>query len=331
MVKNQVVNEHYAIYNGDANDVMDGMQDGSVDLEIYSPAFFGLYNYSSDPRDLSNFFDKETFFDHYSFFSRNLNRILKPGRCCLVHVCDILLDNSGKGSVYDLPGAIIRHKEEHGFKYMGRHTIWKEPLWVRNRVMAKGLAHKTIVDDSIFGSIANADYLLVFRKEGENAVPVAHPTGFDYYAGAEELPKDILKYKGFSGDQKQNRYSHWIWRRYASSVWDDIRGCQGQYEDKKHESVFPFQHSNDGSDQEEKHVHPFHKDVVDRGIIMRSNPGEIVFDPFGGIMTVPARAVALGRKGVGSELKEAYFNQGVINCQNALEHPVYSKQMEMQF
>jgi len=285
MVINQKIHEKYAIYNGDNMEVIKGFDNNSIHASIYSPPFAGfgggLYHYSSDDRDMSNCFGYSEFFDHYDFLIKEIERVTMSGRCTAVHCTDTSNGNSGKDSQTDFPGDIIKHhvmcrndncnaplfdrlngKCGHGlFYYIGRHQIWKEPLWVRNRTMTKNLSHKTTVDDSVFGGIANADYLLIFRKKGENKIPVVHPTGFHYYAGGCPMPDDINKLKGFKGDQKQNRYSHWIWRRYASSIWDDIRGFLGEYNDKKFQSILQFIESKDGSDQEEKHVHPLPLDV----------------------------------------------------------------------
>ena len=132
-------------------------------------------------------------------------------------------------------------------------------------------------------------------------MPVPHPTGFEYYAGESPMPADILAFKNWTGDQKTNRYSHWIWRRYASSVWDDIR--MGR--------VMPYRDCKDPDD--EKHVHPLQLDVIDRAIILRTNPGETVLTPFMGVGSEVYSAVNLGRKGIGFELKESYYRQAVEN------------------
>lgn len=302
-VMDQKVTNKYAIYNGDCMEVMRGIGDEKIHLSVYSPPFGGLYHYSSDERDLSNCTDYAEFFKHYGFIVKELNRITMRGRLTAVHCTDIPSSNSGKDYLTDFPGDVIRLHAENGWRFVARHTIWKEPLWVRNRTLTKNLAHKTIVDDSAYGGVASADYMLIFRKAGDNPVPIAHPTGFDYYAGECPMPANILKYKHFEGDQKQNRFSHWIWRRYASSIWDDIN--MG--------NVLPFQDCKDPDD--EKHVHPLQLDVIDRCIIMRSNPGETVFTPFMGVGSEVYSAVRHGRRGVGAELKNSYFRQAVKNME----------------
>jgi DNA modification methylase len=193
--------------------------------------------------------------------------------------------------------------ESIGFDYIARHCIWKEPLAVRNRTMQKNLAHKTLVDDSINCGVASADYLLIFRKKGENQVPVSHPQGIQYYSGERNIPEELFRWKNHKGNQIENRFSHWIWRQYASSFWDDIRI----------DHVLPFRGGRDEDD--EKHVHPLQLDVINRVVVMRSNPGEIVFTPFMGVGSEVYSAVLNGRKGIGAELKSSYFNQAIKNLE----------------
>lgn len=304
----QVICDRYAIYNGDCIDVMASLPDESMHLSIYSPPFAGpgggLYHYSSDERDLSNCRDYEQFFEHYTYVVREIARLTMKGRCTAVHCMDVPNGNCQFRSYTDFPGDIIRLHDREGFDFIARHAIWKEPLGVRRRTMQKNLAHATAVEDSVQCGVASADYVLVFAKRGANPVPVANPVGFLEYAGDDsKMPADVRALRGFQGDQKLNRFSHWIWRRYASSIWDDIRLGR----------VLPFEESNDGSDQEEKHVHPLQLDVIDRIVQMRSNAGENVFTPFMGIGSEAYCAVLHGRRGIGAELKASYFRQAVRN------------------
>ena len=300
-VVDQMINDDYAIYCGDCVEVMQTLPDLSVDLTIYSPPFAGLYVYSSDEKDMSNSIDKDEFFNHYEYCIKEIARLTKPGRISAVHCMDIPLSNAGCDAIYDLPGEIIRRHLKCGFQYGGRRVIWKEPLMVRNRTMMKSLHHKTLCEDSTKCSIANADYLLMFRKKGKNEIPVLHETGIHEYAGERKVPYENLHHKGMSGDQKQNTYSQWIWRNYASSVWDDIRI----------DNVLNFKDSRELED--EKHVHPLQLDVIDRACVMWSNPGEIVLTPFMGVGSEVYGAVKNGRKGIGIELKQSYFNQAKKN------------------
>lgn len=305
-VRDQSVTDKYAIYCGDCIEVMAAMPDESLHLSVYSPPFGGLYHYSSDDRDLSNCKDYEEFFEHYTFVVRELARLTMPGRMTAVHCMDVPASNTGKGdSIIDFPGDIIRLHEREGWRYVARYSVWKEPLAVRNRTMMKSLAHKTIVDDSSKCSVANADYLLVFRRKGDNPVPIAHPVGLLEYAGERQMPAELFKYRAWKGNQIENRFSHWIWRQYASAFWDDIRM----------QRVLPFKDSRDPDD--EKHVHPLQLDVIDRILTLWSNPGEKVFTPFMGVGSEVYAAVCQGRLGIGVELKASYYRQAVMNVEAA--------------
>lgn len=301
LVHDQMITDRYAIYNGDCIDVMSSLPDESIHLSVYSPPFCGLYQYSSSDRDLSNVRDYDAFFAHYDYVIAELARLTMPGRMTAVHCMDTPTGNSGKDAMIDFPGDIIRAHQPHGFDYIARYSVWKEPLGVRNRTMAKNLAHKTIVDDSSRCSVASADYLLVFRKHGDNPIPIAHPTGLDEYAGERKMPADLLRYKNWAGKQTENRYSHWIWRQYASAFWDDIRIGR----------VLPFREGRD--DDDEKHMHPLQLDVIHRVIQLWSNPGERVITPFMGVGSEVYEAVKTGRVGIGAELKTSYYRQAVKN------------------
>jgi hypothetical protein len=318
MVINQSVTDRYAIYNADCLEVLPKIPDESVHLSVYSPPFCGLYNYSSSERDLSNCRSYQEFFEHYGYVVEQIARATMPGRCSAVHCMDVagkgngdtarmgIACNLGTGLI-DFPGDIIRLHERFGMRYCARYAIWKEPLGVRNRTMAKGLAHKQIVDDSTLCDVASADYLLLFRKDGENPVPVSHPVGLMDYAGERQIPHELLPWKGHTGKQTENRYSHWIWRQYASSFWDDIRI----------DRVLPYEESREPDD--ERHVHPLQLDVIERTVILRTNPGETVLTPFMGVGSEVYGAVTNGRRGVGIELKTAYYRQAERNLSHAVK------------
>lgn len=314
-VKKQAITDRYALYNGDCVEVMRTLPDNKVDMSVYSPPFCGLYNYSSDERDLSNCKDYQEFFVHYAFVVEEVARLTKPGRISAVHVMDVPGKGNGDSArmgvganvgtgLIDFPGDVIRLHERYGFVFAGRRAIWKEPLGVRNRTMAKGLAHKQIVVDSTLTDVASAEYLLMFRKEGKNAVPVAHPTGLSYYSGEKQIPAELMRYKNFDGNQIENRYSHWIWRQYASSVWDDIRI----------DRVLPYKESREQDD--ERHVHPLQLDVIERACVLWSNPGEVVLTPFMGVGSECYGALLNNRRTIGIELKTAYYNQAVRNLRD---------------
>jgi DNA modification methylase len=295
--------EFYSLYHGDCCEVLPTLPSDSVHLSVYSPPFAGLYHYSSSERDMSNCRSREEFLEHYAFLIEQIERVTMPGRLTAVHCMDV---PTGGGVLFDLPGEIVRLHERFGMHYIARHAVWKEPLGVRMRTMAKGLAHRQIVEDSSLCDVAGADYLLLFRKRGTNPISISHPVGLLDYAGERKMPEELSGYRGWTGKQTENRYSHWIWRQYASAFWDDIRI----------DRVVPFKESRDPDD--EKHVHPLQLDVIERIIVLRSNIGETVLTPFMGVGSEIYGALLNGRKGIGVELKTSYYKQAVKNVQAAL-------------
>jgi DNA modification methylase len=318
-VKDQLVTDEYAIYNGDCMSVMPTLEDESIDLSVYSPPFAGLYNYSSSENDFSNCESKEQFLEQYEYLIKEVARVTKKGRITAVHCTDVF-DNTCR--LWDFPNEIIRLHNKYGFEYRNRITIWKEPLKVRMRTMVQSLMHKFIVEDSTKCFTAMPDYVLIFTKKGDNQVPVTHPNGLNKYFGEvpvlpnilrawnnanktdlnedelwEYLNKTFIDHK----DPKSNKLSHYIWQRYASSVWDDIRI----------DNVLPFRDSREEDD--EKHVHPLQLDVIDRIVEMYSNKDEVVLTPFMGVGSEVYSPVSLGRKAIGIELKDSYFKQAKIN------------------
>jgi len=321
--KDQTRTDQYWIVNSDCMEVLPTMPAESVDLSIYSPPFAGLYNYSSSERDFSNCENKEQFLEQYDFLIAEMARVTKPGRINAVHCTDVF-DNSCR--LWDFPHEVIRLHEKHGFQYRNRITIWKEPLKVRMRTMVKSLMHKLIVEDSTQCFTAMPDYVLIFTKKGDNAVPVTHPNGLTRYFGdtpilpnilnawnnaneskltAPELWEYLKSNFAVHDDPKSNKLSHYIWQRYASSVWDDIRI----------DNVLPFRDSREEDD--EKHVHPLQLDVIDRLVELYSNLGEVVLTPFMGVGSEVYSPVSLGRKAIGIELKDSYYKQACLNLELA--------------
>ena len=321
--KDQRTTKDYAIYNSDCMEVMPTLPSESVDLSIYSPPFAGLYQYSSSERDFSNCESKEKFLEQYEYLVSEVARVTKPGRITAVHCTDVF-DNACY--LWDFPHEVIKLHTKYGFHYRNRITVWKEPLKVRMRTMVKSLMHKLIVEDSTQCFTAMPDYVLIFTKKGDNEVPVTHPCGLKRYFGATPILPNILaafnnanessmneldlwehlkeKYEDHE-DPKTSKLSHYIWQRYASSVWDDIRI----------DNVLPFRDSREEGD--EKHVHPLQLDVIDRLVELYSNPGEVVLTPFMGVGSEVYSSVSLGRKAIGIELKDSYFKQAVINLEAA--------------
>jgi len=313
MVKDQVITEDYAIYNSDCMYVINKMPSESIDLSVYSPPFAGLYNYSSDENDFSNCESKEQFLEQYEYLIAEVARVTKAGRITAVH-CQDIITNTTKHTLWDFPHEIIKLHEKYGFSYRNRITIWKEPLEVRMRTMVKSLMHKQIVEDSTGCFTAVPDYVLVFVKGGENKVPVTHPCGMQYYAGKTPLLPEmekkygnwdhiVEKYKNWT-DHKTNKMAHIIWQRYASSVWDDIRG----------RNVLTFKDAREEDD--EKHVHPLQLDIIHRIVELYSNVGETVLTPFMGVGSEVYGPLQMGRKAIGIELKDSYFKQAIINLKH---------------
>lgn len=317
-VKEQLINDKYAIYNGDCMDVITTLDDESIDLSIYSPPFAGLYNYSSSERDFSNCDSKEDFINQYEFLVAEMARVTKAGRINAVHCQDILTDTTAH-ILYDFPHEIIKLHKKYGFNLHNRITIWKEPLEVRMRTMVRSLMHKNIAEDSTMCFTAIPDYVLIFKKIGENKVKVTNPKGFKIYHGETPLLpamekkygkwEHILeKYKNADNDGQNhltNKLSQIIWQRYASSVWDDIRN----------DNTLPFRDSKEEDD--EKHVHALQLDVIDRLVELYSNPNEVVLTPFMGVGSEVFSPVSLGRKAIGIELKDSYYKQAVLNMGEA--------------
>ena len=334
-VKDQIHEENYSIFNGDCMDVVSELDDNSVDLSVYSPPFAGLYNYSSSERDFSNCESKEQFIEQYDFLIKQMARVTKPGRINAVHCTDVF-DNTCR--LWDFPHEVIKLHEKHGFEYRNRITIWKEPLKVRMRTMVQSLMHKFIVEDSTKCFTAMPDYVLIFTKKGENKVPVTHETGLKNYYGATPILPNILQAwnnangtnlnadelweylnKEFKNheDPKSNKLSHYIWQRFASSVWDDIRI----------DNVLQYKESKEEDD--EKHVHPLQLDVIDRIVELYSNPDEVVFTPFMGVGSEVYSPVTLGRKAIGVELKDSYFKQAKQNLKDIKTRFVDNTQLSL--
>jgi len=320
MIKEQLVTDEYAIYNSDCMYVLPTLENESVDFCVYSPPFANLYTYSSSVNDMSNVQNTDEFLEQYEYLVKELARVTKPGRINAIHVTDIC---DVSGTLSDFPNKIIELHKKHGFEYKNKITVWKEPLKVRIRTMVQSLMHKFIVEDSTKCFTANPDYILVFKKKGENKVPVSHPYGINHYAGEIPILPNMLRawnnankqnfnevelwdyMKSENEDEKVTKLNHYIWQRYASSVWDDIRI----------DNVLPFRDSRDEDD--EKHVTPTQLDVIDRLVELYSNPGEVVLTPFMGVGSEVFSPVSMGRKAIGIELKDSYFKQAILNLKEA--------------
>jgi DNA modification methylase len=256
------------------------LPDDSVDLSVFSPPFADLFTYSSDLQDMGNCSDLAEFTKHFELLIAEMARIVVPGREVAVHCVDLLSTKwkHGKIEFQDFSGEIIRAFWRHGFLFHSRICIWKSPVTEMQRTKAHGLLYKTLKADSCDSRVGCADYLLVFRKPGENPRPVTKD------------PKS---------------YSVEWWQEVASPVWMTVD--QG--------NVLNKDGAKDHAD--EKHICPLQLDVIERAVELWSNPGDVVFSPFAGIGSEGYGALRLGRKFIGSELKESYFKQACANLNTA--------------
>jgi DNA modification methylase len=319
-VKEQIHEKYYSLYCSDNMFVLPELEKESIDLSVYSPPFCGLYQYSSSENDHSNCDTPEQFLEAYEFVVKEMSRITKPGRINAVH-CQDVLTHTTKHNLYDFPHEIIKLHLKHGFTFNNRIIIWKEPLEVRNRTMVNSLKHKQLCEDSTLVYPALPDQLLIFRKAGENKIPVTHELGLTHYAGAQPIldysttrersmadkygdwDNIVARNKGKVGFE--NKMSHIIFQRYMSSVWMDSRV----------QNVLPFKDAREEDD--EKHVHPLQLDVIDRIVDLYSNPNEIVLTPYMGVGSEVYSPVSMGRKAIGIELKDSYFKQAILNLKEA--------------
>lgn len=294
-VNDQTITDDYALYNGDSCEVLKSLPDNSVDFSIFSPPFADLYCYSDSPNDLGNCRSYDEFFQHFGFIIAELARVIKPGRLCSVHCIDIpsMKERDGVIGLKDFPGDIIRAFCAAGFIYHSRHVIWKDPLIEATRTKAIGLMHKQLCKDSAMSRSGLPDYVLTFRVEGENQNPITHDDGIMDYVGKDDPGGEGIK------------RSHNIWRAYASPVWMDIRQTRTLDARKAREA------------DDDKHLCPLQLDVIERCIVLWSNPGEVVLTPFLGVGSEAYVAVQQGRKAIGIELKPSYYRQAVKNCAQA--------------
>jgi len=270
----------WKLYHGDCVRVAKEIPKDSVDLAVFSPPFADLFTYSDDLQDMGNCNDVSEFTKHFEFLIKELARVMVPGREVAVHCVDLLSTKwkHGKIEFQDFSGEIVRAFWRHGFLFHSRICIWKSPVTEMQRTKAHGLLYKTLKSDSCDSRVGCADYLLVFRKPGDNPRPVTkHP---------ESFPVEL-------------------WQEYASPVWTTVD--QGR--------VLNREGARD--EQDERHICPLQLDVVDRAIVLWSNPGDLVYSPFAGIGSEGYSALNNNRKFIGSELKESYFKQAALNLKNA--------------
>lgn len=282
--KNQYEGNGFAIYNGDSCEVMKAIPNNSIHYSIFSPPFAQLYVYSNSVRDLGNCRSTTEFYEQFEYIIKELYRITMSGRLVSIHCMDLPTQKQRDGFIglTDFPGELIQMMIAGGFIYHSRVTIWKDPVVAMQRTKALGLLHKQIKKDSSMCRQGIADYIITFRKQGENPEKISHTN------------------ETFSVDK---------WQEYASPVWMDINQSNTLQKESAREQA------------DEKHICPLQLDVIERCIELWTNPNDIVFTPFAGIGSEVYQALKMGRRGVGIELKESYYNQAVANCKGIVSAP----------
>jgi len=288
-ILNQRHSENWSLYNSDCVELMRELDNDSIDYSCFSPPFSSLFTYSDSPKDMGNARNEKEFYNHFSFLVTELYRTIKPGRLVSIHCMLIpaMKERDGYIGLKDFRGDLIRIFQKEGFIFHGEVTIWKDPLLEAVRTKALGLMHKQLCKDSSRCRQGLPDYIVTMRKPGENKNLVSHPEGLSVYAG-ETTPKGKV-------------LSHEIWRKYASPIWFDIRQTNTL-------NKIPARENKD-----ERHLCPLQLDTIERCITLWSNPDDIVLSPFAGIGSEGYKAVEMGRKSIGIELKESYYNVAVKN------------------
>lgn len=276
-----VSNEKYMIKRGDCVQLIKEVPNESVGFSIFSPPFAELYTYSSHLEDMGNSKDYTEFLTQFCFLVNELYRVLQSGRNVAVHCMDLPIQKGKEGFIglRDFSGLILKAFEESGFIYHSRVTIWKDPVVEMQRTKALGLLHKQVKKDSTMSRVGIPDYLMIFRKDGERLNPVTNTS----------IPVDL-------------------WQKYASPVWMDINygnTLQG--------------YRNGRDENDEKHICPLQLDTIERAIHLYTNQGDTVLTPFMGIGSEVFQAVKMGRKGIGFELKESYFDLAKKNLASIVE------------
>jgi DNA modification methylase len=294
MLKNQKQTERYSLYNGDCVEVVKALPNNSIHYSIFSPPFASLYTYSDSERDMGNCRGDEDFYQHFKFLVKELFRVIIPGRLLSFHCMNLptSLVRDGYIGIKDFRGELIKIFQEIGFIYHSEVVIWKDPVIAMQRTKALGLLHKQVVKDSCKSRQGLPDYLVTMRKPGINPEPVEGE--FEYFVG--DNPPTLTN----SGKDSIN-----IWQRYASPVWMDINPSD------------TLQYQSARETDSERHICPLALPVIERGLQLWTNQGDVVLDPFNGIGSSGYVALRNKRKYVGVELKESYYQASLANLAEA--------------
>jgi DNA modification methylase len=278
----QVVTDRYTAIHGDCVEAIKGLPDHSIGYSIFSPPFASLYTYSNSPRDMGNVRNDAEFFEHFDYLIAELRRVMKPGRNVSFHCMDMPSSKERDGVIglKDFPGDLLRAFQKHGFIFHAKATIWKDPVTAMTRTKALGLLHKSIRERSEMCRMGIPDYLITVRAPGESE-HVTHTN--------DEFPVEL-------------------WQRVASPVWMDINQSD----------TLQFKSAREHDD--ERHICPLQLEVIRRGVMLWTNPNDVVLSPFMGIGSEGYVALEMGRRFVGVELKDSYYQQAAKNLAAASMH-----------
>lgn len=297
---NSAHGKNWTMYHGDCVEVLRQIPDNSVDLHLYSPPFANVYTYSDSPRDMGNCDDEDEFMAHYRYLVSELYRTLRPGRLCVIHCKDVVRYKGahGRAGMYDLPGALLRAHEEAGFQYHCRVTVWKCPVEEQRKTKNHGLLYKQLRSDSSFSRVGMPEYLIVVRKwamtDEEEAMisPVPHTKSTFPLDQWQQWASPVWR---TTADAEEP------WQRYGLPVWMDVN----------HKDVLNVRAARE--DKDERHMCPLSLDLIERCLGLWSNPGDTILSPFGGVGSEGIGSLRHGRKFVGVELKESYWNRACLN------------------
>jgi DNA modification methylase len=291
MVVNQVITDKYSIFNGDCIEVAEKLTSNSIHYSMSSIPFASLYTYSNSERDLGNCKTYDEFEKHFAYMIEQWHRVTMPGRLVSIHCMNLPTSKQNHGYIglQDFRGDIIRWFQKVGFIYHSEVCIWKDPVIAMQRTKALGLLHKQIKKDSAMSRQGIPDYLITFRKDGNNPEPVSHTN--------ESFPVAM-------------------WQRYADPVWVTKNAFEDDGFYKLSMDINPsdtLQKQSAREQCDERHICPLQLQVIERGIQLWSNPNDVIYDPFGGIGSTGYIALKIGRRALMTELKESYYRQMELN------------------
>jgi hypothetical protein len=319
MVINQVVTDRYSIYHADNMEVLRQVPSNSIHYSISSWPFASLYTYSNSERDIGNCRTYDEFQEHIAFMIYEQFRTTMPGRCVSVHCMNLPTTKERDGfiGIRDFRGDVIRWMQKAGFIYHSEVTIWKNPVTAMQRTKALGLLHKQIRKDSARSRQGIPDYLVTFRKDGDNPEPVRH------FRDDEEC-FEAAKAEGTDYEENLSRiFAVDKWQQYASPVWVLTGEDNGDGFFKNYQDINPsdtLQRESAREDKDERHICPLQLEVIRRGIDLWSNPGDVVADWYGGIGSTGYEALKMGRRTIMTELKASYYRQMELNCEAAISN-----------